>query len=282
MDETMDVVQVAPGARGAEAKEAVALALDKIRVDGGTQPRAKIDQHVVEEYVEAMRGGAVFPPVVVFLDGVDHWLADGFHRCHAARAIGLTEIRAELRSGTKRDAILFSTGANEAHGLRRTHADKRRAVEMLLLDPEWRQNSDRWIGDQAKVGHSLVAKLRAELATPGGSGIPAGTRRKTRDGRLMDTSKIKRSNKNRRKKRRWCPGQLTSEQRAGLVAQIQAGQTDPNRLKTLALRMLAADPLDDRRAHVLLTAAVACLAANENELADLDQQYEKKVAKHST
>ncbi len=30
------------------------LAMDVIRIDGGTQPRARIDQSVVDEYAEAM------------------------------------------------------------------------------------------------------------------------------------------------------------------------------------------------------------------------------------
>lgn len=32
----------------------------------------------------------------------------------------------EVLRGTKRDAILYSVGANSTHGLRRTNADKRR------------------------------------------------------------------------------------------------------------------------------------------------------------
>lgn len=37
-----------------------------------------------------------------------------------------------------REAILFIVGANASHGLRRTNADKRRTVERLLADEEWR------------------------------------------------------------------------------------------------------------------------------------------------
>ena len=54
-----------------------------IRLDGGTQPRAKIDQAVCDEYAERMKAGEKFPPIDVFFDGEDYWLADGFHRISA-------------------------------------------------------------------------------------------------------------------------------------------------------------------------------------------------------
>ena len=58
-------------------------------------------------------GGLRFPPVILFTDGADfYWLGDGFHRVFAARKAGLTEITAEVRPGTRRDALLFGIGAN--------------------------------------------------------------------------------------------------------------------------------------------------------------------------
>ena len=80
------------------------------------------------------------------------------------RKIKQTEILAEVRAGTSRDAILYAIGANAAHGLRRTQADKRRAVERLLKDPEWSRWSDRKIAEAAKVDHKTVAAIRRELA----------------------------------------------------------------------------------------------------------------------
>src|SRR5215207_11626412 len=101
------------------------LALKTIRTDGGTQPRAALNQDRVGEYADDMARGDEFPPVTVFYDGADYWLADGFHRYHA-RATRHPDIEAEVRQGTRRDAILFSVGANASHGMRRTNEDKRR------------------------------------------------------------------------------------------------------------------------------------------------------------
>ncbi len=139
------------------------LRLEQIRLDGGTQPRAFINDTAVAEYAESLTDGATLPPVVVFYDGSDHWLADGFHRTKAAVKCGFLTIDADIRQGTKRDAVLFSVGANASHGLRRTNQDKRRAVETLLRDEEWVQWSDTKIADSCGVGRSLVTDMRESI-----------------------------------------------------------------------------------------------------------------------
>ena len=131
--------------------------------DGGAQMRAEMHPETVADYAADMLDGAVFPPVIVFHDGADYWLADGFHRVEAARKIDRKEIEVEIRDGTARDAILHGIGANATHGLRRTQADKRHAVERLLTDPEWAAWSDRKIAQLAKVDHKTVGKIRREL-----------------------------------------------------------------------------------------------------------------------
>ena len=76
---------------------------------------------------------------------------------------GHTEIPADIRQGTRRDAVLFSTGANATHGLPRTREDKWRAVETLLLGEEWGKWADREIGRRTGTDHKFVAKVRAAL-----------------------------------------------------------------------------------------------------------------------
>ena len=175
------------------------LALDLIHIDDNIQPRAQIDQATVADYRDAMLAGQTFPAVTVFHDGTTRWLADGFHRVAAAEAAGLTELPTEVRDGSRRDAILFAAGANATHGLRRTNADKRRAVETLLQDDEWKQRSDRWIAVACAVSDPFVGKLRRSLQTVSSAPSTDGTQsslstvdgtRQTRDGRTMDTSRI--------------------------------------------------------------------------------------------
>jgi hypothetical protein len=111
-----------------------------------------------------MLNAADFPPVILYHDGKDYWLGDGYHRVAAARKIERETIKAEVREGTARDAILCGVGANATHGLQRTQADKRQAIERLMSDPEWARWSDRKIAEAAKVDHKTVAKVRRELS----------------------------------------------------------------------------------------------------------------------
>lgn len=141
------------------------LSIVSIRIDGGTQPRVKLNESAIAEYAEAITEGVPLPPVSVFFDGAEHWLADGFHRYWAHKRIGALKVAADVISGTRRDAVLHSVGANASHGLRRTNKDKRRAVETLLRDEEWATWSDREIAKRCEVTHPFVASVRSSLVT---------------------------------------------------------------------------------------------------------------------
>jgi N6-adenosine-specific RNA methylase IME4 len=138
------------------------LPLAVIRLDGGTQPRASINDDTVRNYTEALNEGAQFPPLIVFYDGESYWLADGFHRVQAAKTIGWLDFAVVVHQGALRDAVLYSVGANATHGLQRTNDDKRRAVERLLRDEEWRQWANREIARRCGVSEALVRSLRSK------------------------------------------------------------------------------------------------------------------------
>ncbi len=131
--------------------------------DGGAQMRVEMKPDVVRDYADEMVAGAIFPPVVVYYDGTKYWLGDGFHRAEAARKLERETIDAEVLDGDARQAILHGIGSNASHGLRRTQADKRQAVERLLRDEEWGKWSDRKIAKVARVDHKTVAKVRRDL-----------------------------------------------------------------------------------------------------------------------
>jgi len=161
------------------------LATSHIRTDGGTQTREELDESVVAEYAEAMAAGAKFPPCVVFYDGVNNWLADGFHRFYAAVKNKKT-LLCEQHNGSKRDAIFYSTGANGAHGLRRSNQTKRNQVTILLNDVEWNARADGWIASHCIVSPHTVAAIRKELSLVGyANAYP--NERITRDGREIST-----------------------------------------------------------------------------------------------
>ena len=132
------------------------LNIADIRIDGGTQARVKLSSEVVDEYAESTELGAHLPDILVFFDGASYWLADGFHRFHAARRREAKTIAAEVQTGTQRDAVLCAAKSNASHGLRRTAADKRQAVLMLLADAEWSTWSDSRIATHCGVSRRLV------------------------------------------------------------------------------------------------------------------------------
>ena len=174
--------------------ETLTLQRSLIRRDGGTQPRAALHPPTVQNYAEALARGEDLPPVDVFYDGTTYWLADGFHRDDAHDERDLDEIGATIHQGTQRDAILFSVGANAAHGLPRSNEDKRRAVLRLLEDEEWRTWSNRKIADVCRVSHPFVGDIRAELYPD-----DDGKRKAIRDGKeyTVASGNISRSNAER-------------------------------------------------------------------------------------
>lgn len=141
------------------------LELGLIRCDQRAQPREHLSTDLTQAYQDAMADGAKFPPLTVFFDGADYWLADGFHRRYAAIGLGLVDFPCEVKQGSLRDAILFSCQVNSSHGAQRTTDDKRRAVAKLLEDEEWSHWSNNEIAGRAKVSPPFVAKLR-EAVTP--------------------------------------------------------------------------------------------------------------------
>lgn len=153
--------------------------LAQISIDDRTQPRAELDRNTVKEYMERMKRpeskadpiedleGRPFDPIKVFDDGKTMWLADGFHRLEAARQLKLETIQADIEPGQLRDAIRYSLSANSRHGLRRTNADKRRAVARALLDPEWVKLSDNKLAEMCAVSRPFVSKVRSGLEDEG-------------------------------------------------------------------------------------------------------------------
>ncbi len=162
------------------------VALSNIRIDGGTQVRAFLSHKAIEDYKDAMLAGAVFPPVDVFFDGEAYWLADGFHRYRARSAAGKLTIDCTVHEGTLRDAILFALGANANHGLRRTNADKKKIILMLLQDHEWKQWSDRALSVKANVSQVAVSKYRRCLSVV----TEQPTVRMRQDGHVSNTEKV--------------------------------------------------------------------------------------------
>lgn len=160
------------------------IELKKIRLDGGTQPRKKIHEDAIQNYTEVLLEGNKMPPVKVYFDGKDNWLADGFHRYHAHKRAGYTEIECIVIDGTKREAFIFSLGANHDHGMPRTNEEKRDAVVTAFNDVELSELSDREIAAICKVSAMTVGRIRKSLE------LDRPTKVMTKNGKTMETANI--------------------------------------------------------------------------------------------
>jgi len=147
------------------------MKLTEIKVDGGLQSRAEINNQIIKEYTEVILNGEKMPPVTVFYDGTTYHLADGWHRYFAHKKAGFADIEADIREGTRRDAVLYSVGANGVHGLRRSNEDKRKCVMTLLEDVEWSELSNIEIAKHCGVSDVFVGKLRNSTATDNSSKV---------------------------------------------------------------------------------------------------------------
>ena len=151
-------------------------------MDERLQSRTEVNEETVSDYAEAIAAGADFPPVLVYFDGINYYLTDGYHRVLAHKRAEKVSILCDVVQGTIRDAILHSTGVNAKHGMRRTYADKRKAVMTLLDDFEWSDWSNSEIARRCGVSPPFVSSLRE-------SGAPAEVKYKTKDGNVATKAK---------------------------------------------------------------------------------------------
>jgi transposase-like protein len=165
------------------------IPISRIRLDGGTQPRTALDFEAIEDYSEAMAAGAKFPPVTVSYDGMNYWLADGFHRVKAVYATEHDTIECEIRQGTLEDAQWYSFSANRTNGLRRSNDDKQRALRAALEHPNGAQLSNRQIAAHVGVAEATVRNWREKLTAQ----IAQSAERIGRDGRTINVTNIGRA-----------------------------------------------------------------------------------------
>lgn len=146
------------------------IPITAIDFDSATQLRAEINSEKVNEYAERMADGDKFPPVDLFEIGDRYLIGDGWHRILAYQKNETLTVEAEIHSGGRTEAIRFALGANAKHGMARTNADKRKAVEVALR--EFPNLSNREIARICGVGYTLVGEQRKQLTETGSSAEP--------------------------------------------------------------------------------------------------------------
>lgn len=143
------------------------ISIHDIRRDGGTQPRAELDENHIEDLVFALTQGAVFDAILLYFDGANYWLTDGFHRLAATIRRGIDKIKAEVRQGTQQDAQWHSFTVNQHQSLKRSNADKQRAIIGALKHPYGHLKSNKEIARHCGVSETFVKSWRQKLEEEG-------------------------------------------------------------------------------------------------------------------
>lgn len=184
--------------KGNEMKKLNLLA---VRIDGGTQARLAINGDVVNEYAAKMQDGEIFPPVTVFFDQTDYWLADGFHRYHAIKNNNNASIDVDVKDGVLEDAILYSYGANSRRGLSMTSEDNINIIKAMFCHPTWQLWSNNEIAKKVGMSGAYVGKVKRDLEKEEKIPVIGGDKKYKRQGfeLQMNTEKV---GKNEDKKER--------------------------------------------------------------------------------
>lgn len=143
-----------------------AIALEHLTRDPSLQMRVVIDVEHVEALASILKEEGEIPGdlPVVFSDGQNNWLADGWHRDAAHAAAGVKKMWCMTFKGGHRDAWLHALGANADHGLQRSARDKRRAVTAALGDQEIAAKSDREVAKICGLRWpTLVSDVRRDM-----------------------------------------------------------------------------------------------------------------------
>lgn len=149
-------------------RRAVSMRVDHLIADPKYQQRVSEDQSAIDDLATAYRNDKAIPPIEVVDTGYKKIIVDGFHRYSGAKAAGVSIIECYVTVGTEREAFIMSLRANAKNkALKRTNADKRKAVLSALADDEFKKLSNRKISTMCDVSHSIVNKVKTEITTSG-------------------------------------------------------------------------------------------------------------------
>jgi hypothetical protein len=144
--------------------DTIRIPLSRIASDGTQFLRATVDQAVLTGYMRLIADGIALPAIVLFYDGTDYHIGDGFHRYKAALGLGQPEMLAEVRPGNRLDALWFAMG----HSASSLSIDEKRALALRAL-ALWPIKSQRAIAKQLACDKGVINRLVSiypQLARP--------------------------------------------------------------------------------------------------------------------
>lgn len=206
--------------KGGAAGRARWVPLEHIVGDDSLQVRAGgLDQTKAEEYAQRFwdyKGWGDFPAVDLYAqeDTEDLLISDGYHRLEGVKIYNervddtlphelegrdyITHVLANVRAGGYWAALQNAGLSNLRNGMMLTVEDKAKFLADMLREDNpfsWAGMSHRQIASKLGVSHPTVSNWlkKAQLV----SDLPVDTKTVGADGKVRDTSKIRRANKKR-------------------------------------------------------------------------------------
>lgn len=154
----------------------ITLKLSQISRPTDLQMREHLVTDHIHDMTEVLETGIPLPPVSVVQEGKTYWLWDGHHRVAAYETADVLDVPAVVtEQGDRLRARWLAYSANKEHtGLKRSLADRRKAVEQALEDQPGMSN--RAIAEHVGVSDHLVSKMRGDQKPSGGAQKGAKTR----------------------------------------------------------------------------------------------------------
>lgn len=125
-------------------------------------PRHKPNTATIEQYLDALRDGAEFPPIEVDVEGM--LLLDGYHRWKAAVEAGLPEIKAKLIDLEGMPRLLHAASRNAMHGDRLTSAEKKEVARAMAQQGMAQVEIRKWLGVSAGTVSNWVSDIVVQSA----------------------------------------------------------------------------------------------------------------------
>lgn len=145
-----------------EYKSIKRLPLKDVVRDEDLQMRVAMSGDHIDTLKEALLDKVELPPIIVYSDGINYFLADGHHRYVAHVILGKQEILSEVREGGRQAALDYAFGANkENNALPRTTKDKQRAL--AAANKHHPKLSIRKLAELVGVSHETVRRYRSAI-----------------------------------------------------------------------------------------------------------------------
>ncbi|MCD6432374.1 ParB/RepB/Spo0J family partition protein [Candidatus Bathyarchaeota archaeon] len=151
------------------------IRIEELELEGFT-PRLSVDHRYVDELAESLKTEGQLKPIIVRPHPEKpncYQVLDGVHRVRAARKLGWTLIRAEVRKLSDEEALILAMRVNQLHGKRLDPLEEALRIQKLIEQYRYTQaeiaqkfmRSQQWVSDRLKLVKDAAPELQTAVTT---------------------------------------------------------------------------------------------------------------------